>query len=70
MNEALLIAQILEKNGKSFALLIPYGAQFDDVFAVLKDFEAENQKKFDEQKKADEARKAEEAAKASSETAQ
>ena len=45
MNEALIITQILEKNGKSFALLIPYGSQFEDLYAVLKDFESANKEK-------------------------
>ena len=61
MNEALIITQILEKNGRSFALLIPYGAPFEDLFEILKDFDSKNREKFEEQKKAEEAEKAKKA---------
>lgn len=42
MNEILLITQVIEKNGRSYLLQMPYGCPFDDLFAVLQEFQQSN----------------------------
>lgn len=45
MNESLLITQILEKNGRAYALMLPYGAPYADIYEVLAEFDKENRAK-------------------------
>lgn len=59
MNESLLITQIVEKNGRAYALMLPYGAPYEDVYAVLAEFEKENRDKQKAAIEADEKRKLE-----------
>jgi len=54
MNEALIITQIVEKDSRSYAFLIPYGAPWEDVFTILEQFIADNKQKQVDQLKAHE----------------
>lgn len=45
MNESLLITQIIEKNGRAYAFLVPYGAPYTEIYEVCAEFEQENRAK-------------------------
>lgn len=45
MKETLLITQIIEKNGRGYALFMPYGAPYDELYEVLAEFDKNNREK-------------------------
>ena len=45
MNETLLITQIIEKNGRAYALFMPYGAPYDELYEVIAEFDKNNRDK-------------------------
>lgn len=57
MNESLLGVQIIEKNGRSYALLLPPGSPYEDLFQVLEEFIGENKSIHKAKLEAEEARK-------------
>ncbi len=45
LNEALIITQIIQKGDRAYALLLPYGAPYAEIYDALQEFLDENKAK-------------------------